>query len=152
VGQLVLYVVGAATPERIALSDRICTALQIVEHCQDVGEDFACGRVYLPAEDLARFGCAAQELGADDASPALRALLRFEAERARGLLRRGEPLLASLRGAARVAVAGFAAGGHAALDGLERVGFDVLGRRARVGRGDLLRRFAALWWSGGGSA
>ena len=52
-----LHVFGAATPERIARSDRICDALQIIEHLQDVGEDYARGRVYLPREDMARFGC-----------------------------------------------------------------------------------------------
>ena len=51
VGELVLHVFGAATPERIALSDRVCTALQLAEHWQDVGEDFRRGRIYLPAED-----------------------------------------------------------------------------------------------------
>src|SRR5262245_35237907 len=57
VGELVLHVFGAATPERVALSDRVCSALQVVEHCQDVAEDHARGRVYLPASDLAAFGC-----------------------------------------------------------------------------------------------
>ena len=57
VGELVLGVFGAATPERVALSDRICTALQLAEHWQDVAEDLRAGRIYLPAEDLARFGC-----------------------------------------------------------------------------------------------
>ena len=52
-GEIVLGVFGVATPARIALSDSICTALQLAEHCQDVAEDFAAGRVYLPAEDLA---------------------------------------------------------------------------------------------------
>jgi len=56
VGQIVLYIFGAATPERIELSDRICTALQLAEHWQDVAEDLARGRIYLPADDLARFG------------------------------------------------------------------------------------------------
>ncbi len=66
VGELVLHVFGAATPDRIALSDRVCTALQLAEHWQDVAEDHAAGRVYLPAEDLARFGVAAADLGAAD--------------------------------------------------------------------------------------
>ena len=64
VGQIVLYIFGAATPERIALSDRICTALQLAEHWQDVAEDLANGRIYLPAEDLERFGCTEADLAA----------------------------------------------------------------------------------------
>ena len=62
VGELVLGVFGQATPARVALSDEICTALQLIEHCQDVAEDLARGRVYLPAEDLARFGCTIADL------------------------------------------------------------------------------------------
>ena len=63
VGELVLHVFGAATPDRIALSDRVCTALQLAEHWQDVAEDHAAGRIYLPAEDLDRFGVAPDDLG-----------------------------------------------------------------------------------------
>src|SRR5690606_5849436 len=58
VGHLVLYVFGAATPDRIALSDKVCTALQLVEHWQDVREDLRQGRVYIPESDMDRFNCA----------------------------------------------------------------------------------------------
>lgn len=133
VGELVLGVFGLATPERVALSDSICTALQLVEHLQDVSEDLAAGRVYLPAEDLARFGAGERELGDLHAGDALRRTIAFEVERARGLLRDGQPLLALLRGRARLAVAAFAAGGWAALDAIERVRFDVLPGPPRVG-------------------
>ncbi|HEY5658356.1 MAG TPA: squalene synthase HpnC [Myxococcota bacterium] len=146
VGHLVLGVFGAATPERIAQSDAICTALQLVEHWQDVAEDLAAGRIYLPAEDLRRFGCSEVDLKGSEATPALRRLMAFEAERARELLRRGEPLAGSLRGWARLAVAGFAAGGYAALDGIAAQDFDVLARPPRVRRRDWLRHFAALLW------
>ena len=129
VGELVLHVFGAPTPERFALSDQVCTALQLVEHCQDVAEDFARGRVYLPAEDLVRFGAREADLAATSASPALRAVLRFEVERARGLLASGSALVRTLSGRGRLAVAGFIAGGRAALDALERADFDVLAAR-----------------------
>jgi len=65
VRSVVLGVFGVATPERVALSDSICTALQIVEHLQDVGEDYTRGRIYLPREDMARFGCDENALGAE---------------------------------------------------------------------------------------
>ncbi|MGE7078656.1 squalene synthase HpnC [Staphylococcus capitis] len=64
VGRLVLAVTGTSTPERIRLSDAICTALQIVEHLQDVAEDFGRDRVYLPAEDMKRFGVTEADLAA----------------------------------------------------------------------------------------
>jgi squalene synthase HpnC len=118
VGELVLHVFGQATPERIALSDRVCAGLQITEHLQDIAEDHACGRVYLPAEDLARFGCGEADLDAADPSPAYRSLMAFEIARARALLSEGAPLARTLAPRPRLAVAGFVAGGRAALDAL----------------------------------
>jgi squalene synthase HpnC len=126
VGELVLHVFGAATPARIALSDKVCAALQVTEHLQDVGEDHARGRVYLPREDLDRFGCSEEDLARTEATPALRAVVAFEAGRARELLAAGAPLARQLPFRARLAVAGFIAGGRAALDGLERAGWDPL--------------------------
>ena len=141
VGELVLHVFAAASDERIALSDRICNALQVVEHLQDVGEDYARGRVYLPVADLRRFGCEDRDLASEAVSPALRALLAFEGGRARSLLTEGAPLARSLQLRPRLAVAGFVGGGRAALDALARGGFEVLGARPRPGTA----RFAARW-------
>jgi squalene synthase HpnC len=120
VGELVLHVFDAATPERVALSDRICAALQVIEHLQDIAEDFSRGRVYLPQEDLTRFGCDEVTLTAPLASPSGRALVAFEAQRARRLLAEGAALAGTLALLPRLAVAGFVAGGRTALRGLER--------------------------------
>src|SRR6266511_2333159 len=78
VGHLVLYVSRAVTPERLELSDAICTALQLTEHWQDVAEDLARGRVYLPQEDLARFGVDEGDLAAPSAGEPVRRLIEFE--------------------------------------------------------------------------
>lgn len=126
VGRLVLASIGAATPERIELSDRVCTGLQLVEHWQDVAEDRARGRVYLPQADLARFGVADADLTAGHASPALRSLLAFECARAYDLLGAGVPLVRSIHGRAKLAIAGFVAGGRAALHAVAGADFDVL--------------------------
>jgi squalene synthase HpnC len=126
VGELVLHVFGAATPDRIALSDRVCSALQLAEHWQDVAEDRGAGRIYLPAEDLDRFGVSASDLDADSAGAELRRLMAFEVTRARQLLDAGAPLVKRLRGRARIAVAGYVAGGRAALGAIEAAGYDVL--------------------------
>ena len=108
VGRVVLAVLDAATPERIEWSDDVCTALQLIEHWQDVGEDARAGRVYLPADDRRTFGVGRDELAGDHASPALRALMRFEVARARALLdASGVALCAALTGRARLLVAGF---------------------------------------------
>jgi squalene synthase HpnC len=140
VGELVLHVFGAATADRIALSDRVCTALQILEHLQDVAEDFTRGRIYLPAEDLARFGLEPDALAAPQASKELRALLAFETARARGLLEEGGALVGRLRGLARVAVAGYVGGGLATADALAAARFDVLASTPRSGRTRRLAR------------
>jgi len=131
VGQVVLYIFGAATPERIKLSDRICTALQLAEHWQDVAEDLGHGRIYLPAEDLERFGVTEADLAEPSAGPAVRNLMRFETERAQRLLDQGAPLVGTLRGAARLAVAGYLAGGRAALAAIGKQRYDVLSATAR---------------------
>jgi squalene synthase HpnC len=118
VGELILGVFGMATPDRIALSDSICTALQVVEHLQDISEDYARRRVYMPREDLVRFGCDDRDLSGGP-TPARRALIAFEAARARALLSAGAPLARTLPPRPRLAVAGFVAGGRAALNALE---------------------------------
>ncbi len=126
VGQIVLYIFGVATPERIALSDSICTALQLAEHWQDVAEDLGNGRIYLPGEDLELYGCTEADLAAPTAGPAVRQLMTFETDRASRLLDEGAPLVGTLRGAARLAVAGYLAGGRAALAAIRAQGHDVL--------------------------
>ena len=143
VGRLVLHLFGAATPERLARSDEVCIGLQVVEHLQDVAEDASRGRVYLPARDLAVEGCTPADLAAAHASPALRRVVAREVGRARALLAAGPPLAATLPLRPRLAVAGFAAGGQAALDAIERAGYDVLGVRCRPRPGRFGIRLAA---------
>jgi squalene synthase HpnC len=140
VGELVLHVFDIATPDRIALSDRVCTALQLVEHWQDVAEDHRRGRIYLPAEDLERFGVDAGELGGTATGAHLRDLLAFEVERARRLLDEGAPLVKRLRGRARIAVAGYVGGGRAALDAIAARNYEVLAGAPRATRMQRLRR------------
>jgi squalene synthase HpnC len=131
VGALVLGVFDAVTPERLAQSDAVCTGLQLVEHWQDVAEDLARGRIYLPLEDLAAFGVDEADLAVAPAGDAVRRLMAFETARARRLLDAGLPLVASLRGTARLAVAAFVAGGRAALRAIEAADFDVLSATRR---------------------
>jgi squalene synthase HpnC len=126
VGQIVLYIFGVATPERIALSDSICTALQLAEHWQDVAEDLGNGRIYLPAQDMEQYGCTEADLAEPTAGPAMRKLMTFETDRAQALLDAGAPLVGTLRGAARLAVAGYVAGGRAALAAIRKQRHDVL--------------------------
>ena len=126
VGQIVLYIFGVATPERVALSDSICTALQLAEHWQDVAEDLGNGRIYLPSADMEQYGCTEADLAAPTAGPAVRELIAFEVNRAQELLDDGAPLVGTLHGAARLAVAGYLAGGRAALAAIRAQRHDVL--------------------------
>jgi squalene synthase HpnC len=133
VGRLVLGVLGRTEPELVKLSDDVCTGLQLVNFLQDVPRDLALGRVYLPAEDRARFGVT--ELA--EPNPQLTQLLRYEANRARTLLGSGEELGRRLGGRVGRAVAVFARGGLAAIEALERADWDIFNGRPRPSRARL---------------
>lgn len=144
VGRLVLAVFEVRAAGVEELSDRVCAALQLVEHWQDVGEDYRAGRVYLPQEDLTAYGVPESDLGCGAASPALRRLMIFETRRAEELLDAGAPLVGLTRGWARLAIAGYVAGGRAVIDALRRADGDVLSRPVRGRRGDVLRHLVRL--------
>ncbi|MFD7462251.1 squalene synthase HpnC [Streptomyces sp. NPDC059868] len=139
VGRLVLAVTGTATPERIRRSDAICTALQIVEHLQDVAEDLGRDRIYLPVADMKRFHVQEADLAAPSAGASVRALVAFEAQRARDLLNEGAPLVGSVHGRLRLLLAGFVAGGRAAVDAIVAADYDVLPGPPKPGKLRLLR-------------
>ncbi|MFD3870563.1 squalene synthase HpnC [Streptomyces sp. NPDC058623] len=144
VGRLVLSLTGTSTPERVRLSDAVCTGLQIAEHLQDVAEDFGRDRVYLPAEDMRRFHVTGTDLKAPSAGASVRALVAFEAERARLLLDEGLPLVGSVHGRLRLLLAGFVGGGRAALRAVSDAGFDPLPGPPKPTRSGLLREVAAV--------
>lgn len=139
VGRLVLAVTGTATPERIRLSDAVCTALQIVEHLQDVAEDLGRDRIYLPAADMKRFHVQETDLAAKTAGASVRALVAYEAERAQNLLNEGTPLVGSVHGRLKLLLAGFVAGGRAAIRAIAAAEYDVLPGPPKASRLQLLR-------------
>ncbi|MFE2598654.1 squalene synthase HpnC [Streptomyces sp. NPDC057617] len=144
VGRLVLQITGTADPERIRRSDAVCTALQIVEHLQDVAEDLRRDRIYLPAEDMKRFRVTEADLAAATANASVRSLVAYEAERARLLLNEGPPLVGSVHGRLRLLLAGFVAGGRAALASIAAAGHDVLPGPPRPTKPRLLREVGAV--------
>jgi squalene synthase HpnC len=148
VGQVVLHIMNAATPERIRASDSICTALQLVEHSQDVAEDLANGRIYLPREDMERFGVTEQDLAKPAADGKVKQLIKFEADRAQQLLDEGAPLIGTLHGAARLAIAGYLAGGRAALKAIAGRDYDVLQSTPKPGKADTLKAMASCYIKG----
>jgi squalene synthase HpnC len=129
VGRLVLGVYGRGEDEELVrMSDSICTGLQLVNFVQDPPRDLALGRVYLPQEDLERYGVVDEDLGGPPTEP-VAAVLRFEGDRARALLEAGLPLARALGGRPGMSVALYARGGLAALDALEKAGWDVFTSR-----------------------
>jgi len=150
IGRLVLEVLGQSSPARNAWSDDVCTGLQVVEHLQDVAEDFAQDRVYLPLADLRAESCDLGALRATSAGAGLRRVVALEAARARRLLFSGVPLAASLPWRPRVAIAAFAAGGMAAVDAIERANHDVLAMDCRPRPGRLAARLALVVLAGTG--
>lgn len=147
VGQIVLYLAGAATAVNVADSDAVCTALQVLEHCQDVREDAAAGRVYLPEEELRQAGVRPAALAAAVSPPGLSAVIATQVSRSRRLLERGRPLAARLSGWSRFAVAGYVAGGLATADALDRAGYEVFESTPHPGKAATVRHAARLLWT-----
>jgi len=148
VGRIVLYVFGSYTRERAQQSDYVCTGLQLAEHWQDVAEDLRAGRIYLPLDDMSAHGCGENDLAAAHAGPMVRELMAYEVGRARSLIDAGAPLIGSLRGAARAAVAGYVAGGRAALAAIEAAGYDVMTVTPRPGKARTVAELARAYTRG----
>jgi squalene synthase HpnC len=134
VGRLVLYLFGFRDEERQRLSDATCTALQLANFWQDVTRDWEKGRVYLPLEDLRRFGVEEAQIPERRFTPAFAELMRFEVERARRLFAQGLPLLYMVPRRLRLDLELFTRGGEAVLDLIERQGYDVLSRRPALSK------------------
>jgi phytoene synthase len=142
VGRLLLHLFGAATPENLKRSDCVCSALQLINHWQDVTIDWKKPRVYLPQEDLARFGVAEEQIAAARCDDAWRALMRFQVDRARALMFEGAPLGRDLPGRIGLEIRAIAAGGLRILDKIEAVNYDVFRRRPVLEKPDWAR---ILW-------
>lgn len=138
VGRIVLHIAGAATERNIADSDSVCNALQVLEHCQDVGEDARADRVYLPGVDI-------DDVLAASTSDAVRDAVATHVALACGMLQSGRALVRRLSGWPRLAVAGFVGGGLATAAALRRADYDVLARTVRPSKGRTAREAARLW-------
>ena len=139
VGHLVLYVFGYRDAERQRLSDCTCTALQLANFWQDVTRDFAMGRIYIPLEDMERFGYSESQLVQGEATQRFRDLMAFEVERTRDLFHLGLGLVDTLQGRFKLDVALFSLGGMKVLDAIERLGYDVLSKRPVLSKAAKLR-------------
>jgi squalene synthase HpnC len=134
VGHLVLYLCGYRDSERQLLSDYTCTALQLANFWQDVSADFAKGRIYLPLEDLRRFGVSEEVIRDGENTSAFREMLKFEVERAREWFSQGLPLIAKVDRALATDIELFSRGGQEILNAIERQDYAVLGRRPVISK------------------
>lgn len=138
VGRIVLHLFGEAAPENVVCSDRICTALQLTNFWQDVAVDLKKGRVYLPLEDLERFGYTEGSLAAREGSQAYRDLLRFQVERTRALFEEGRPLLGRVPSLLRRELGATWLGGVRILEKIAEQNYDTLRRRPRLTPADAI--------------
>ena len=145
VGHLVLYLGGIRDPGLQVLSDHICTALQLTNFWQDVKRDFDIGRIYIPLEDLDRFGVSEGQISEGRADSRFRALMRFQIDRARQLFIHGSPLSKHLDRTLRADLALFTRGGLAVLRKIERQDYDVLSTRPTLSKTEKTKLLAATW-------
>ncbi|MDR0716515.1 MAG: squalene synthase HpnC [Azoarcus sp.] len=138
IGRLLLNLFGAATVENFPLSDCICTGLQLTNFWQDIARDQEKGRIYLPQQDLARFGVSEEDIAASRCDERWQALLTFEIARARTNLHAGAPLARKLPGRIGWELRLIVAGGLRILERIEAAGFDVFAQRPRLGAFDKL--------------
>jgi len=134
VGHLVLYLCGYSDEERQGLSDYTCTALQLANFWQDVSVDLAKGRIYLPLEDLHRFGVSEEEIRDSDNTPAFREMMKFEVGRAQEWFSQGMPLVRVVNRELAIDIDLFSRGGVEVLNAIERQGYAVLGRRPAISK------------------
>jgi len=136
VGRLLLQLFDAATPRNLALSDGICSSLQFINFLQDIPVDYRKGRVYLPQEDLARFGVSEDQIPRGDTGGGWRALMLYQVERARKMLQAGAPLGKALPGRTGLEIRMIVLGGERILKKIFDAGGDVFRHRPVLGPQD----------------
>jgi squalene synthase HpnC len=146
VGRLVLYACGYRSPEMFALSDFTCTALQLANFWQDVSSDYARGRIYLPIQDMERYGVQEATIARREATGDFRALLRYEVDYARGLFHKGLPLIGMVDRELALDLDLFSRGGLEILRAIERRQYDVLSGRPVISKSRKLWLAARALW------
>jgi squalene synthase HpnC len=139
IGRLILLLFGHRNEQFHKWSDDICTALQLANHWQDVQVDLAKERIYLPAEDLARFRISYDDLCALRAGESFKQLMKYEVARARELFASGKPLCMAARGRLGLELRAVWLGGSRILDHIEAADYDVFTRRPVISSTDKLR-------------
>ena len=141
VGRLFLMLYGYHDEELFGLSDSTCTALQLTNFWQDIKRDYGMGRIYLPQDEMEEFGVSESNIAAESANGRLRALIRFQVERAQDYFKNGLLLLGRVSGHLKVDIALFSRGGLAILDKIASQGYDTLSHRPALTRAEKMRLF-----------
>ena len=136
VGRLLLHLFKRTTDSDLARSDAICSALQLINFWQDVEIDYAKGRIYLPQDEMARFGFTEKHLSEKRTDESWRALMAFQIERARSLLITGEPLGRTLPGRVGLEIRATVQGGLLILKKIQKADYDIFRRRPALGAFD----------------
>ena len=132
IGRLLLTLFRADSDANLAASDAVCSGLQLANFWQDVGSDHARGRIYVPIEDLQRFGVTETQLADRRVDANWRALMAFETCRTRSLLDAGAPLGRALPLRLALEIRAVIAGGKRVLDRIDAAGGDVFHSRTRL--------------------
>lgn len=125
VGRLLLHLYQEPSAQNLIYSDAICTSLQLINFWQDVKKDFAIGRIYVPQDDMARFGVTERHIAAECVDGSWRALMQYQVQRARDLMNYGKPLGTILTGRIGLEMRLIIAGGNRILDKLQNVRYDM---------------------------
>ena len=139
VGRLVLYACGEADEDKFRLSDLTCSALQLANFWQDVREDYARGRVYIPQDDMRDFCVSDEDIAKGDATPEFRALLRHQVTYARSLFEQGLPLIGMVNRDLALDLDLFSRGGLEILRAIENRSYDVLSARPAISKATKLK-------------
>ncbi|GHD55753.1 squalene synthase HpnC [Jeongeupia chitinilytica] len=145
VGRILLHIFGEVSPRHLAMSDGICTALQLVNFWQDVAIDWTKDRVYLPQDELQRFGVTEAQIAAGKVDAGWQRLMRFQVDRTRRMLKAGAPLAGALPGRIGFELRLTVLGAATVLDKLDAGGYDVFRHRPVLGKGDWPRIVWRAW-------
>ena len=146
VGLMSMHIIGFAGEQAIPYAIKLGVALQITNVLRDVGEDWRCGRVYLPRDEMAAYGLTEADLDRGQVDERWRAFMRFQIERNRCLYAEANPGIALLNSDGRFAVAAAGELYRAILSDIEAHGYDVFNRRAHVTAWGKVRRLPCIWW------
>ncbi len=146
VGLMVMHIIHFQGEAALPYAVKLGIALQLTNILRDVGEDWHMGRLYLPLDELARFGLTEDDIACGRVDERWRAFMRFQIDRTRKLFHEAEPGIALLDAEGRFAIAAAAGLYRAILADIESLDYDVFHHRAHVGLFGKIKRLPGIWW------